>query len=526
LLRRRWAAAAALALSLGGCTPLHEYVRNGFKVGPNYREPPAPVAAGWIEETDPRVRKERDDLSQWWTVFNDPALVQLIDTAYRQNLTLREAGFRVLAARAQLGIAVGELFPQTQYMNGDFVQRNVSLAVANKAATPQRSFPQWDYGFGLAWELDFWGKFRRGVEQADDNFQASGDDYDAVLVTTLGDVAANYVQLRTNEQQLEYLKQNIEIQQESLRIARARFKAGATTELDVDQAEVTLTQTQSQVHQQEIAIRQSIHRLCVLIGIPPEDLRAKLGPAPIPTPPTDVGPGVPADLVRRRPDVRRQERLAAAQCAAIGIADADFYPAISINGTIGYSAQQFGRLFSQQGFRGSVGPSFQWNILEYGRLINNVRQQRTLFEVLVATYQQQVLTAAEEVENGLVTFLESQGRARSLEETVAAAEKGVKVAIAQYAGGKVDYNRVAVLEQNLVQQQQALADARGQVAQGLVQVYRALGGGWEIRCAGGAAPLPQPERELLPPPRPVESGQPGPDVGAQKAGDGAGEGAP
>jgi NodT family efflux transporter outer membrane factor (OMF) lipoprotein len=515
-----------VALSLGGCTPLHEYVHNGFKVGPNYREPPVPVARGWIEENDPRVRKERDDLSHWWTVFNDPALALLIDTAYRQNLTLREAGFRVLAARAQLGIAVGELFPQTQYMNGDFAQREVSLAVANKAATPQRSFPQWDYGFGLAWEVDFWGKFRRGVEQADDNLQATAYDYDAMLVTLLGDVATAYVQLRTAQQQLEYLKQNIELQKESLRIAQARLKAGATTELDVDQAEVTLTQTESQVHLQEIAIRQAIHRLCVLIGIPPEDLRAKVGPAPIPKPPTDVGPGVPADLVRRRPDVRRQERYAAAQCAAIGIADADFYPAISINGTIGYSAQQFGRLFSEQGFRGSAGPSFQWNILQYGRLLNNVRLQRAQFEVLVATYQQQVLTAAEEVENGLVTFLESQGRARSLEQTVAAAEKAVKVAVAQYTDGKIDFNRVAVLEQNLVQQQQALADSRGQVAQGLIQVYRALGGGWEIRCAGGAASPPPPEREVLPPPRPLESGQPVPDVGAQEAGDGPRQGAP
>jgi outer membrane protein TolC len=266
----------------------------------------------------------------------------------------------------------------------------------------------------------------------------------------------------------------------------------------VDQALETLTQTESQTHQLEINIRVSIHRLCVLLGLPPEDLRAKLGPGAIPSPPVDVGPGVPADLLRRRPDVRRQERLAAAQSAAIGIADADFYPAISINGTIGYSAQQFGNLFSEEAFRGSVGPSFQWNILNYGRILNNVHLQRALFEELVAQYQNTVLTAAEEVENGLVTFLESQGRARSLGETVSAAEKAVKIAIAQYAAGKVDFNRVSVLEQNLVQQQKELAEARGQVAQGLVQVYRALGGGWEIRCAGGAAHVDVPE--LLPPP--------------------------
>jgi outer membrane protein TolC len=212
--------------------------------------------------------------------------------------------------------------------------------------------------------------------------------------------------------------------------------------------------------------------------------------------------------LRRRPDVRRQERLAAAQAARIGVAEADFYPAIAINGTIGYQAEELAQLFESLSFTGTVGPSFQWKILNYGRILNNVRLQEARFQELVTTYQNTVLQAGEEVENGLVLFLKSQQRAKYLAESVDAAEKAVKVAIAQYKGGLVDFNRVALLQQNLVQQQDLLAQARGDIALGLIQVYRALGGGWQIRCgptegmpvASVAAPE-TPQAELLPAPK-------------------------
>src|SRR5262249_8462132 len=156
---------------------------NGFKVGPNFQKPPAPVAQHWIDADDVRIRSEEGDLSHWWSVFNDPVLDELVRAAYGQNLSLREAGFRVLQSRAQLGIAVGELFPQTQVMDGGYQRKGVSLAVANRVATPQRWFSQWDYGFGLAWELDFWGRFRRAIEAGEDTLDASVENYDNVLVT-------------------------------------------------------------------------------------------------------------------------------------------------------------------------------------------------------------------------------------------------------------------------------------------------------------------------------------------------------
>ena len=187
-------------LLTGGCTSVRDYIQNGFKVGPNYGRPPAPVAPDWIDAADVRVRKDSDDLSQWWTVFTDPVLDSLICSAYQQNLTLRQAGSRVLQARAQLAIAAGNFFPQTQNATGDYTRNAVSTEVANRSNVTSRFFSQWDYGFHLAWELDFWGRFRRAIESASAGLDASVEDYDGVLVTLLGDVATNYVQLRTLEQ--------------------------------------------------------------------------------------------------------------------------------------------------------------------------------------------------------------------------------------------------------------------------------------------------------------------------------------
>ena len=256
----------------------------------------------------------------------------------------------------------------------------------------------------------------------------------------------------------------MELQRQTLVIAEARFKANVNNELDVDQARSTLEQTEAQIPELEISLRQTNNRLCILLGIPPEELRAKMGPAPIPTAPAEVAVGIPADLLRRRPDVRRAEARRPPQSAEIGVAEAEFYPHIAINGTIGYSAEEFKDLFRSTGLERQVGPSFQWNILNYGRILNNVRLQDAKFQELVAAYQNTVLSAEQDVENGLVTFLQAQQRTKSQAESVAAAEKAVKIAMAQYKAGTVDFTRVTQVEQNLVQQQDTLAQAQGEIA--------------------------------------------------------------
>jgi NodT family efflux transporter outer membrane factor (OMF) lipoprotein len=499
-----------LAASLCGCTPLKEYVQNGFKVGHNYCPPAAPVARQWIDADDRRVRTDADDLSRWWTVFNDPGLDSLICCAYRQNLTLREAGCRVLEARAQLGISSGQLFPQNQNVTGDYSRNALSRAAANHDNITRPFFDQWNCGFNLNWELDFWGRFRRAIEADAANLNASINDYDDVLVTLLGDVAANYVQMRTFQGRIECAQANVRLQRETLAIVDANFRAGRRDQLDLYQAQSTLEQTEAEIPELEISLRKTIVQLCILLGVPPEELQSRLGPAPIPSAPPEVALGIPADLLRRRPDVRRAERLAAAQCARIGIAESDFYPAFSINGSIGYSAEQFRDLFRPSALNGSVGPSFQWNILNYGRILNNVRLQDARFRELVAAYQQTVLNANQEVENGVVTFLKAQRRTKLQSASVHDAEKAVTIVLAQYKAGAIDFTRVTQLEQFLVQQQDVLTQARGEIVTGLIQVYKALGGGWQIRingCESAALPSsdngnPPTERLPVPPPEP------------------------
>ncbi|MGO8750549.1 MAG: efflux transporter outer membrane subunit [Thermoguttaceae bacterium] len=477
----------------GGCTSTNEYIHNGFKVGPNYSPPPAPVAQNWIDANDVRVRKQSDDLSKWWVVFKDPVLESLICSAYQQNLSLRVAACRVLEARAQMMIDVGNLFPQTQTATGSYTRNVVSDKVANSPfgekvtssqPAPQRWFNLGSAGFNLSWELDFWGRLRRAIESDAASLDASVENYDDVLVTLLGDVATNYVSYRTSQQRIKYAKENVALQRKTLQIVEGQRKVGIVGELDVVQARSTLEQTEAAIPELEIAERQAANQLCILLGMPVQDLQARLGSGPIPTAPPEVAVGMPADLLRRRPDVRRAERQAAAQSAQIGIAEAQFYPFISVNGAIGYSAQNFSSLFQEQALTGTVGPSFTWNILNYGRLVNNVRLQDARFQELVATYQNTVLSADQDAENGLVTFLRAQQRAKSQAASVADAKRAVDIVVAQYSQGVTDLTRVTLLQQNLVPLEDTLAQAQGEIATGLIQVYRALGGGWEIRLEG------------------------------------------
>jgi NodT family efflux transporter outer membrane factor (OMF) lipoprotein len=491
-----------LPFNLMGCTSLSEYVHNGFKVGPNYGKPPASVAPRWIDAADVRLRSDTQDL--WWKVFNDPVLDNLVCHAYQQNLTLREAGFRVLQARAEFGVTVGQLFPQSQNVNASYTRNASSIAAllggpigslatgfGGSGGVPPiaQYFDQATVSLGLAWELDFWGRFRRAVEASSADLDASVENYDDVLVTLLSDVASNYVQFRVLEQQIEFLNENAKVQQESLRVAQARFDAeDKNSKIDLPQAKSTFSQTIAQIPPTEIRLRARTNRLCVLLGIPPEELQARLAKATIPNAPKTAAAGIPADLLRRRPDIRRAERQAAAECARIGVAQAQLYPHISLNGSLGWQAPKIQQLFTKPALQGNFGPSFQWDVLNYGRIVNKIRAQQARFEEVVTTYQDKVLIAAEEVENGVAAFLKSQEQVKHLIDSVNEAKKARNVGAALYKGGQIDFNRLAVLELNLVQQQNLLAQARGDIALGLIQVYRALGGGWQIRCTGCETP--------------------------------------
>jgi NodT family efflux transporter outer membrane factor (OMF) lipoprotein len=534
--RALWAAGLAGTVLLnGGCVttgPL-QWIENGFKVGPNYHRPPAPVAPEWIEAEDPHVQNRH--LQDWWSVFQDPALNSLITTAAGQNLTLRAAGTRVLQARAQQAIAAGSIFPQTQEMTGSYSRVNLSRNEANNPANlntalatlpgglkslstippseiPTSFFSEWTAGFNLSWELDFWGRFRRSIESANASLDASVENYDDALVTLLADVATNYVQYRVAQQRIKIARANIRIQEKLVATAERQEKVGTITRLDVEQLRTLLEQTRSTIPALQITLGQANDALCVLLGIPPQDLEPRLGPGPdlqadppsappLPTVPTWVAAGIPADLLRQRPDVRSAERQVAAQSAQIGVAEADLYPTIFINGTIGWEAQDLAKLFESRSFMGTITPNFRWNILNYGRIVNNVHLQDARTQELIATYQNRVLTAAREVQTALRGFLRSQEQATNLARSAGAAAAATTIEEKLYSDLKADVNRLFTLESTQVQQQDNLAVAQGNIALNLINVYRALGGGWELRYQmNGCGRLPA---AGLPAPRPA-----------------------
>lgn len=504
-------AVIAVLILFAGCTSWRDYIHNGFKVGPNYCKPAAPVASQWIDAADPNVISGPADIAAWWQTFNDPILDSLIYTAYRQNLSLRVAGARILEARAQRGIVAGELFPQSQQAFGSYTRTNSSLN--SPKASPNPNFDEWQTGVGLSWELDFWGRYRRALEAADANLDVSIENFDDILVLLLSEVAQNYIDIRTTEQRLEYARKNVEAQQSSLNIAEVKFREGATTKLDVTQGQSNLSQTSAFIPRFETAKRRSANQLCILLGIPPRDIDGILGGRqPIPSTPPAVAVGIPAELIRRRPDVRRAERQVAEQSAMIGVATSDLYPHFSINGTIFFDAAKFEDLFNTKSFAGNVGPSFNWNILNYGRLINNIRVQDARFQQLVYTYQNTVLQANAEAENALVGFLKAQQSVKYLTTSTNAADESLGLVRDQYNAGKTDFNRVLNVEQSLTQQQDQLAIAQGDVATNLVQLFKALGGGWQIRLGNSATQrnpgaMAQPGNQA-PVPAPAEVPQP------------------
>ncbi|HEV3166027.1 MAG TPA: efflux transporter outer membrane subunit, partial [Isosphaeraceae bacterium] len=429
-------AALVVAVSLnGGCitTGPGRWIRNGFKVGPNYGRPPAPVAAEWIEANDPSVQSHR--LQDWWHVFEDPTLDALIVTAYEQNPTLRVAATRVLQARAGQAIAVGNIFPQSQQALGSYARVNLnpnmpligSLLNAAPAGKRSLAFSNWLDGFNLTWELDLWGRLRRSIESNNASLDASVEDYDAALVTLLADTATNYAQYRIAQQRIKIARDNVRIQEGILALAEEKFRVGTTTRLDVEQAKTVLEQTRSTIPSLQITLGQANDTLCTLLGMPPHDLEPELGPGPalgsipIPSTPAWVATGIPADLLRQRPDVRSAERQVAAQSAQIGVAEAALYPTIAINGLIGWDAQDFSKLFETRSFLGAVFPSFSWNILNYGRIRNNVHLQEAKTQELIAAYQNTVLTAGREVQTPLRGFLRSREQAQDLDRSVKAA---------------------------------------------------------------------------------------------------------
>ena len=465
---RRVALSALLVLVASGCTML----------GPDYRMPSAPVQTDWLEYQDPLVENTPPVSPEWWkTAFNDPILDQLVETALAQNLSLRSAGLRVLQARQQLAIAIGNQYPQQQQINGQ----------AEIEGNDDTSFEVYDLGFNLSWEADVWGRFKRQIESASAALEASVASYDGVMVSLIADVAQNYLLVRSTQQRLAVAKENLKLQQESVRVTTAKWDAGEVSALDLDQAQTLLYNTKASLATFELSLQQFKNTIAILLGQPPHDMSALLGEMqPIPRAAPDIAIGMPQDLIRRRPDIRVAERQLAAQSARIGFAIADLYPHFGLGGTVSTSVstaedQEFSDLFSADGFGYGLLGYFQWDIFNYGRLKNNIRLQDAKFQQLLEDYRETVLQAQGEVENAIVAYVKTHQQLQSYKSAADAAQRAADISTAQYQNGLVDFNTVIGTLQALANQQDTLAATQGSVATSLVGVYKSLGGGWEIR---------------------------------------------
>ncbi len=480
---KRWLGVGLLllAISVQGCM-----------IGPDYKTPPAPVAKNWPSASDSGVDTSRQEYIDWWNVFNDPTMVKLIKLAYQQNLTLRTAGVRVLEARAQLGMAIGELYPQQQTLTASVSYNRLPISLPYNIVNST----YWSDVFGAqaGWELDVWGQIRRGIQSADDAFLASVADYDSALVSLTGDVAATYVKIRTTETQLEVARQNVEKEELTVQIVKIRHQGGVATGRDVFQAENVLGATEATIPQLTAQLEQQKNSLSVLLGMPPGTIDELLrGNSKIPSAPEKAAIGIPADLLRRRPDIRKAELQAAAQCAQIGVAKADLLPSFSLTGIVGTLSSNVNQhsltdVFTHASMFYQVGPQFQWNILNYGQITNNVRLQDAKYQELLVNYQNTVLKAQQEVADGMSTFLQSKQAVIYLKESVTAAQGALRIAIIQYQQGIADFTTVLTAEQNLYTAENNLAIASGQVPLGLIAAYRAMGGGWQIREGNGFVP--------------------------------------
>lgn len=472
---------ARILLTLLLCSQL----QNGCKMGPEYAKSATPyLEQNWTDAAHPRLNGEPIDLCNWWESFGDPVLVALIHDAACENLQIKEAGKRILEARALRNVAAGNLYPQQQSLDASFTDNRISANVANFVVVPgffetDRTFNNWQTGFGIAWELDFWGRFRRTVEAADAQVDQSVAALNAVRVLVLSEVAKNYIELRSLEARIAIANKHVSIQKRLYDLSQARLEEGAGNKLDVHQSASRLANVESILPGLEILRRQASHRLCVLLGRTPTDLESALGSTgQIPNPPQGVAAGIPADLLRRRPDVHVAERELATQSAKIGIAEADFYPQISLVGQIGLQSQDLSRLFQTDSLIGTVGPGVRWNLLNYGRIKNKWIAEQEAFQRLVFAYHGSVLKAYQEVEDSQVAYVRGFDRLAAIERTVLESGEAARIGYDTFVEGRIDFGRVLILQSELVRAEDELLAARSEVALSLVKLFLSLGGGW------------------------------------------------
>jgi NodT family efflux transporter outer membrane factor (OMF) lipoprotein len=471
------AGVAVLALLTAGCT-----------VGPDYRRPDTPVPAMWSEARYDGIDTRPADLARWWEEFNDPALTRLVLRAAGSNLDLRLAEGRIREARALRRVAESGAWPSVD-VSGTYSRSRTSenaIAPSSQGSGDSPFFrgsnngqDLFRSGFDSSWEIDVFGGVRRSVESADATVEASIEDRRDILVTLLGDIATNYIDLRGFQRRLAVAQNNLTAQQESLEITRVRFQAGLANYLQVSQAEAQVNTTAAEIPALEALSKQAAHRLDVLLGIQPGVLSAELSTeAPIPALPPQAHVGLPSELLRRRPDIRRAERQLAAANAEVGVATADLYPKFSLSGVFGVTSISASDWFSAPSRFWSIGPTIRWPVFDAGRIRANIEVRNARQEQALTQYEKTVLTAFEDVENALVSYAKEQVRYRSLMDAVVANRRALALADELYKNGLVDFLNVLDSQRSLYAAEDDLTRSEATMATNLVALYKALGGGW------------------------------------------------
>jgi NodT family efflux transporter outer membrane factor (OMF) lipoprotein len=496
-------------------------------VGPDYKQPATTMPSGFGEPMPlsrrfgpPSPAQERAaELGLWWQSFNDPELNSLIDRAVQRNLTLQEATERILQARANTRLVAASLLPsingigaythEKSSSNGGFVGGGAGASSGSTSSSgttagsgggsgttsgtgstsgssstsgsfSNKPVDLYEVGFDATWELDVFGGIRRQVEAANDDTQAAIEDRRDTLVTLLGEVANNYLALRGAQKQLAITQQNLKSQQDTLTLTQTRFKAGLTSDLDVANAEAQVATTAAALPGYETTVRTSIFSLSILLAQDPEGLSQELSnDSPIPTAVPNVPVGIPSELLRRRPDVRRAERQLAAATANIGVATADLFPSFSLTGETGLQSLQLKRLLRGSSWFYSVGPSMNWNLFDAGAIRANIDIQNSLQRQALATYKQTVLQALSDVDSALVTYDQEQTKRLSLAQAVQANQRAVDLSVQLYTRGLLDFLSVLDAQRSLFAAQSALVQSDQNVSSDLVALYKALGGGWQ-----------------------------------------------
>jgi outer membrane protein, multidrug efflux system len=495
------AMARSVALAFLGCTLA------GCAVGPDFVKPKPSVPVQWSptatangSEGSARVTSERAQTVAWWSTFNDATLTSLVQQSAAENLDIKQAVLRIEEAQAQTAVVAGGLWPNVS-ANASWARQRLSTNTPNGAIfgfnfpdlppTLVNPYNQYQLGLGASWTLDVFGGQRRSIEAANAQMEAAVEGAHAALLTMVSNVAATYIDLRGAQYRRKVLERSLATQRDLLQLTRDRRNAGLTSDLDVENARAEVGTTQAELPLADREITSDINELSELMARPPEALRAELETAqPVPGVPRAVPIGLPSDLARRRPDVRQAEANLHAATAEIGVAVSNYFPQLTLTAAGGFQSEGLSQLVQTASHFASFGPAIQLPIFEGGRIHAQVRLSKVKAKEAAVTYAQTVLTALHQVEDALAAYGDDQARLASLRMAVTASRNARQLARQRYQSGVASFIDVLDAERTEEQNELSLADATTTVSSDLVQLYRALGGGWEGADSAGPVPAP------------------------------------